>query len=265
MDAVARYFEQVAKDEAEEELQKDLAIAEDEQKHCRKCGRWMSGDDVCTGCESKVLEMNDRYMVFRKVGNHADEDTVKEFRESTDSRLLAAYKEVADSGKLPNGLSWIAVSKRTSTRMQKAVQHLIGVDVSDYSIVIDSTHLRHIYTEHGPEGRADHSLANAEDVARMKFVLDSPDTVSLGLTTGGEVREAKDLNNADGTKAKTLLVRRQVNGNFYVSEAVVDSKRKQIRITGAYKNHGMDLRELMAKEFAPIIRPDTHSPKRPVP
>ena len=33
----------------------NIAIAEDEQKHCEKCGRWISSNSVCTGCQAKAI------------------------------------------------------------------------------------------------------------------------------------------------------------------------------------------------------------------
>ena len=201
---------------------------------------------------------NDNVVRFKDIVDHADEKTMNEFSNAVDQDLLNAYRNCKENGTRKNFGQ--IVKRVASEQLRMAIKHILGIDIEGFSIRIDADHLKHIDVEHGENGRADTSMKNDEDVARMGYVLDNPDQVSLGMNQDGTPR-LSIFNNADGTQAKTLLIRKRVNGNYYVTEAVIDSKKKQIRITGAYKNNGRDPQELMAENSAPIIRLDPTLPK----
>ena len=56
------------------------------------------------------------------------------------------------------------------------------MDVSDNTIVLDKNGVEHINRRHGKQGKADKSMANSEDVGRIKYVLEHFDGATLEPT-----------------------------------------------------------------------------------
>ncbi len=155
----------------------------------------------------------------------AMEQIVVEYNNATNKNLVDyvnAVKKNADI-KIPYQLS--AVSQNSANR----ISEVVGFDVSGYRQSINPDTIRHIEKRHGVNGAADVSMANPEDVARIQYVLDNFDSVTLDPT------KSKGFSNSDGKPASKIVISKRVNGTYYVVEAVPNTAAKQIQIVTAYK------------------------------
>ncbi len=90
--------------------------------------------------------------------------------------------------------------------------------------------LAHIMDRHGAQGKADHSMENEEDLARIKYVVNNYDLIGFA---GNDYR----IQNSDKTKAKTIIMQKKINDDYYyVVEIIPDSKKKKMYVKTAYIN-----------------------------
>ncbi len=98
-------------------------------------------------------------------------------------------------------------------------------------IVMDADAVRHILSRHGINGAADHSLGNIEDIARMAFVIANFDDVIFDNVY------SKKFQCADNSPAPHIVLKKRINGTYYVVEAVSDGKKGLSHIVSAYINN----------------------------
>lgn len=154
------------------------------------------------------------------------------YLESVDSRIVEAV-EANRRGEL-NDMKPIKMSA-VSSDMASRIAELTGIDVTGFVHGIQKDGIEHIEKRHGERGEADSSMANAEDIARMQFVLDNYDSVDL-LTENGKVVTSWKYRDKNNKAAPVIQIVKQVDGHYYVSEAVPDSKSKTLWVTTAYIN-----------------------------
>lgn len=118
-----------------------------------------------------------------------------------------------------------------SRRIVQDIRDLTGIDVSEFRNRIKANAVDHVEKRHGKKGQQDHSMANAEDFAKMEYILNDYDTVTLGDKKGGGYR------NSDGSPAQKVLFSKRINGTYYVVEAVPDSKEKTLDIVSVFKSN----------------------------
>ena len=94
--------------------------------------------------------------------------------------------------------------------------------------LIDEDTIRHIIKRHGANGKADQSLEDKEDIARMPYILANFDEVSY------EGRHSEKYRCSDGTPAPMIAIKKRINGTYYIIEAVNDGKRKVSHIVSAF-------------------------------
>lgn len=119
-----------------------------------------------------------------------------------------------------------------SERAAEDIQNLLGIDVRGYRTSLDRNAVMHIEKRHGVSGAADSSMANTLDLARIEYVLKNYDTI-----TKGEPARGYTTNTATRSKlADTVVYTKKINGTYYVTEAVPESKAKTLHIITAYIN-----------------------------
>ena len=74
-------------------------------------------------------------------------------------------------------------------------------------------------------------MSDVEDLARIEYVLDNYDDIEKGAAD----KVYTKYMNSDNTPAAKVIYSKRVNGNYYVVEAVPDSKAKTLRVISAYK------------------------------
>ena len=136
-------------------------------------------------------------------------------------------------------------------RAVQDVRRLTGIDVTGFEHSISGGALEHIENRHGKDGKADRSMTDRNDLARIGYVLAHYDNVELLNRTSNEHR------GADGKQAELIQFRKKVNGTYYVVEAVPDSKAKQMRVVSAYmaKENGIADQVLNMPQSGPQLTP----------
>ena len=165
-------------------------------------------------------------VVVRREPTESDMPKIKaEYEKSVNGSLLQFVRDVKNK---VIGMTSYKLSD-VQPREAEDVRELTGIDVSGYEHVLRSNTVEHIEKRHGANGNADHSMANEDDMARIGYVLNNYDSVQLSK------EKSNSYKNADNTPAQTIIYRKRVNGDYYVVEAVPDSKAKKLQIVTAYK------------------------------
>ena len=116
------------------------------------------------------------------------------------------------------------------------VQTLLGIDVGDYTHNIDKNAIRHIDKRHGKSGEADSSMTDANDIARVGWVLQNYDSVDILKDQNGNQVFSKGYLDSQGNPAPMLIYTKQIDGTYYVAEVVADNKWKKLWVVSAYSN-----------------------------
>ena len=94
--------------------------------------------------------------------------------------------------------------------------------------VIDADAVRHIINRHGEQGSADSSMKDLRDIARMPYIIANFDEAEFFSIYSSEYMCA------DGRPAPQVVLKKRIDGTYYVIEAVTDSKANKSRIVSAY-------------------------------
>jgi len=154
-----------------------------------------------------------------------DED---EYKNSTDKNLVEFAKGILASNR-KNATQRLYVIGEVSNNAAQDIEKLTGINVSEFEHVIDGGHIGHIDKRHGELGEADQSMKDPEDIGRVKYVLDNYDNVQLSEDSNSQYK------NSDGTPAKIVQYTKRINGNYYVIEAIPDTKNNKLRVVSVYK------------------------------
>lgn len=152
-------------------------------------------------------------------------------------RVIAEYQAAVDSGlvQFADGVSKGTIKSGDSYRISSVSQRgasdiksLTGVDVEGATHNIQADNIRHIALRHGANGEADRSMANLEDVARARYVLENYDSIELS-----QERNNKYINR-DGNFSPTVLYRKAVDGTYVIVEAVPDGRKKKLHVVSMW-------------------------------
>ncbi len=157
-----------------------------------------------------------------------DMETIKrEYQEAVDDNITEFAERVLNNDFHPKEKMNIG---KISERSIRDISDIVHFDVNNYSAVIKPETIQHIVKRHGENGQQDHSMANIEDISRIRYVLDNYDIVE---PNPGRITGYSDKN---GKLAKSVRYMKRVNGNYYAVVAVPDTARKEMVIVTAYKN-----------------------------
>ncbi|MDD3921862.1 MAG: hypothetical protein PHO41_11915, partial [Eubacteriales bacterium] len=173
-----------------------------------------------------ALESMDKY-------SQKDQDVIEAYLNAVDDAVLAKAQLYRDNKQAKHSRIKVA---DVDDRLASAVKSILGIDVSNYSVWADKVTFTHIEKRHGIAGTQDKSMANLNDVARMGFVVENFDSVEWCLDQNGDRVYSKRINGADGKPAPVMLLAKQINGTYYLSEAVADNRYNKLWVESAYIN-----------------------------
>lgn len=186
---------------------------------------------IATGSkETRQLEQVKRAFdkVYKQTNAKVDSD-VKYSAETSEDKNLYQYVQDALNDKLSKK-SYYKISESISDRMAKDIEEIVGFSVQGYGNEISPNSIRHIRNEHGENGTTDNSMKDYHDLAKIAYVIENYDKMREG-------KKSEEFKNSDGTYAKTIVLQKKIDENFYyVVEAVPDAKNKTLHIVSAYKN-----------------------------
>ena len=159
------------------------------------------------------------------------EQIIKNYKEAVDPEIINFINDVL-SGRdvLPLTVGFI------DDKMADKIYKLTGLSVKGNRIVLGPDDVRHIIKRHGQQGKADHSMENIEDIARMSYVLANYDSIEWNGSVSNHYQTT------EGNKAPKIVVSKRVNGTYYIIEVVSDSKKSRNIVISAYlQNAGNQL------------------------
>lgn len=159
-----------------------------------------------------------------------DIETIKqEYKKAVNPKIVDFVERVRNlkdknvAGKIKIELSSV------NEREVQDIKKLTGIDTSEYKRDMDGNTVIHVENRHGENGAADHSMSDVNDLARIEYVLENYDNIELAKDDNGRYRDS------DNKLSKSVVYSKRVNGNYYVVEAVPDSKAKTLHVVSAYK------------------------------
>ena len=128
---------------------------------------------------------------------------------------------------------------------------LYKMDLTGFSVNINSNAFNHIEKRHGLNGEADKSMANLKDVARLRFVIQNRDSIEP-LTYKDEQVYSKEFSANDGTPAPLVLIKKKINGTYYCAIAVTDGKYSKVWVQTAFINKRDGLTQILHDEISSL-------------
>ena len=154
----------------------------------------------------------------------AEQAIIEEYQKSVDPGLVEYAEGVKNGAQVGKSYSFGSIPQR----LQQDIRRLLQVDVSDYHNEVTRDDMLHILKRHGGNGEHDSSMKNVEDIARIPYVVETYDDIAL------LPKRTRAVRNSDGSRAPLVLLKKKVNGTFFVAEAIPESTAKRLRIISAY-------------------------------
>lgn len=209
-------------------------------------------------------------VVKSKAGKKLDVDEAKElnkFRENakaaTNSKTEKKTMSVTSGGQSPNTLLSAAKSpsvnnipkstangntKTTYLRREShkfggikrgesdKIEQLTEKNVDGYTHSIGINDLEHIERRYGIKGQADHTMADVNDIGRIRYVVENYDNIKRTVNDKGKLQFTNAYLDKEMKPVPLITYEKRVDGHVYVVEAVADTSKKEVRVLSAYMN-----------------------------
>lgn len=150
---------------------------------------------------------------------------IKDYLNSVDEKMLNFIDEFNSTKKFARH-----TISEVNKKQIKDLKKIIGFDFTGYSNGINTNALKHIEKRHGENGKADNSMKNKNDLARINYVLENYDNVEV------VDKSSKEFNNSNNKSAQIILFKKKINGTYYLIESAAESKWKKLWVISAYIN-----------------------------
>lgn len=114
------------------------------------------------------------------------------------------------------------------------LKRLTGKDFSGYQNAIDKSAISHIEKRHGMDGIADSSMRNAEDIARIGYILQNYDSAELTIELDGNEKYSKGFMDKNNKPVQMLRFSKKINGTYYAVIACPEARWKKLWVVTAY-------------------------------
>ncbi len=159
---------------------------------------------------------------------------IKEYLAAVDNKILKFIQDFK-SGSYKKKVGRLQLGE-VSDRQAADIKRLLGIDIQGFKNSINTNALRHIEKRHGVNGEHDHSMKNANDLARVGYILENYDDVDILRDQNGNPVYSTEFKNKDGSYAPMVGFFKKINGTYYVAESIVDSRWKKAWVTSVYIN-----------------------------
>lgn len=153
----------------------------------------------------------------------------KRYLEASENREIANLVSRVSSGEFKaNEKVYLG---NVSDESAAKIKELTGVNVDGFRMAIEARQIEHILKRHGPNGSADHSMADASNLAKIQYVLNNSDS----LVASGKTQAYTYMRDGKNRTAGTVLYSKDIGKKiYYVVQAVPDTKAKTLYIVTAY-------------------------------
>lgn len=142
--------------------------------------------------------------------------------------ILKLIREVENNQAKSNKKVYLGTISESNA---KKIYDLTGIDVSGFRVAIEARQIEHILKDHGKNGKSDRSLSDPADIAKMQYVLNSPDDIK----NSGRTQAYSEYVNGRNRTAKTVKYEKNLGDrNYYVVQAVANTEAKTLYIVTAY-------------------------------
>ena len=189
----------------------------------------------------KIVKLENRFAaVLRNVDTNAQKNnttndgdvqySIEYEKAKVNTELLQLIKKVQNNDYKSNEKVYLGeVSQENAQR----IFNLTGVNVNGYKIAIEARQIDHILTDHGENGKTDHSMANPENIAKIEYALNHADDIRNKSKT----QAYSYMKNGRNRTADTVLYEcEKVIGDksYYVVQTAVDTKAQTLFIVSAF-------------------------------
>ncbi|MBQ9460208.1 MAG: hypothetical protein IJU66_09800, partial [Oscillospiraceae bacterium] len=197
----------------------------------------------------------------------AEQTVINEYQNGVDGRFLSWINRAwaAFAGGDISAAKMKFVLGAVTDYAADAIKAESGVDVDGYQHMIDGSALRHIDARHGENGEHDTTMRNAEDIARMAYVLNNFDSCTISTDKSGNPRRSSRYMDKNNRPAPVVIFSKKVDGTYYIVEAVPDGAAKKLHIFSAYmdeNNSSGGINQVLNVESSP--QPTPEAPLDPV-
>ena len=155
-----------------------------------------------------------------------------EYENSTNQDLLNFIYQQLES---PNPKARFTISEANKKQIED-IKNLLGIDVTGFKNVIDHSAIMHIKNRHGINGKADKSMSNPKDLARIGYILENYDSIEILKKNNVSVYSSLYRNKLN-KPVPIIKYQKRINGYFITSQAIIDSKNKRLSIETAYRKN----------------------------
>ena len=156
---------------------------------------------------------------------------IHEYLESVDNTILE-YAEQCKANKDTQNKR-IRINE-VSDKQANDIMSLIGLDFHGYQNTLDKSGLNHIERRHGEKGKADYTMKNLNDVARVGYILHNYDSIELTDDADGNERFSRQFRDKNNNPAPLIKFTKKINGTYYAVIACPEARYKKLWLVTAY-------------------------------
>lgn len=174
-----------------------------------------------------------------------EQAVIEEYQNAVDEDLIHFVENsIADKGMNKGRYNLKPVSERAA----QDIKAITGIDAAGFKTVMEQRIAEHIVDRHGANGKADTSMQDINDIARMQYVLNNYDRMEYAGKTNSYTTIKE---NGKAGLADTVRYIKAVNGTYYVVEAVPNTKSKTTYIVSAYMSKNKEGTQYPANTKSP--------------
>ena len=177
----------------------------------------------------EAVRVHDEVGDIKKPAQEGGEQFSERYEAAQENSDILTLIEKVKSGSYSKG---DAVSLGTiDAKSASEIKIITGIDVTGYEVILEPRMISHILTDHGENGKTDHSMAAASDIAKMEYALQNASSIVDGGATSAYV----SFINGRNRPAKTVLYEAPIGEkSYYVVEAVPDTTKNKLFIVSAF-------------------------------
>ena len=148
---------------------------------------------------------------------------IEEYQAAVDQKALAWREAVMQMDEKAQKKEFFQFGE-ADTRMAGDIKTITGIDTEGWPIKMQGNHAVHIDKRHGAQGKADHSMADPQDFARIGYAMKNYDDI-IALPDNSGYRSK------DNQPAKQVELRTRIDGTMAIQTVVPDTKAQTLLIT----------------------------------
>ena len=229
--------------------------------------------------EDSVKSLLDISAAKGKIHTPEQQKVIQEYQNATDEELVKFAKVVQTFPDQRAASKMEYILPPVAPKLAADIKEATGIDASGFQNSIKGNAVEHILKRHGENGQHDHSMANLADLGRIQYVLEHYDTLERLYGKDGRPNLSREFKNTDGNPAQLILLKKRINGTFYLVEAVPDSAAKKLQVVSAYiqkrkegdgqvpdaKAPGLTAKTVLTSTPSPFMLPQEALPVNEVP